>query len=95
MFERVQIPNLGLIENMSYMVNPTNGERMQLYPKGELDSYLGAKKIPKLGEIPFNPSVSLSCEAGIPIVEANPNGVEAKAFYEIADKIATKIFKEV
>jgi ATP-binding protein involved in chromosome partitioning len=92
MFERVQIPNLGLIENMAYMINPANGERMQMFPKGELDSYIKSKKIPKLGEIPFNPSVSLSCEAGIPIVEANPQGIEAKAFMEIADNVASKLF---
>ncbi len=92
MFERIQIPNLGLIENMAYMINPANGERMQMFPKGELDSYIQAKKMDKLGEIPFNPSVSLSCEAGIPIVEANPQGIEAKAFLEIADKVAAKLF---
>jgi ATP-binding protein involved in chromosome partitioning len=92
MFERVKIPNLGLIENMAYMLNPTNGERIQLYPKGEMDSYLQTKKIQKLGEIPFNPSVSLSSEAGIPIVEANPQGAEAKAFMEIAEKVAKQLF---
>lgn len=92
MFERVQVPNLGLIENMAYMVNPANGERMQIFPKGEIDSYLQGKKIEKLGEIPLNPSVSLACEAGVPIVEANPQGIEAKAFAEIAEKIAAKLF---
>jgi ATP-binding protein involved in chromosome partitioning len=92
MFERVQIPNLGLIENMAYMVNPVNGERMQIFPKGELESYLKAKNIPKLGEVPFNPSVSLSCEAGIPVLESNPNGAEAKAFNEMAEQIAAKLF---
>lgn len=92
MFERVQVPNLGLIENMAYLINPANGERMQMFPKGEMESYLEAKKIPKLGEIPMNPSVSLACEAGIPIVEANPTGAEAKAFFEIADKISKTLF---
>lgn len=92
MFERVQIPILGIIENMSYMLNPANGEKMQMFPKGELDSYLQAKKIAKLAEIPFNPSVSLACEAGIPIVEANPVGVEAKAFQEAANKISSMLF---
>ncbi|MEY4616474.1 MAG: mrp protein [Pseudomonadota bacterium] len=92
MFERVQVPNLGLIENMAYMINPANGERMQIFPKGEIDGYLKSKKIEKLGEIPMNPSVSLACEAGIPIVEASPDGAEAKAFCDIAEKIAAKLF---
>lgn len=92
MFERVQVPNLGLVENMSYMTNPSNGEKIQVFPKGELEAFLKAKNIDKLGEIPLNPSVSLSCEAGIPIVESNPDGAEAKAFFEIAAKIGAKLF---
>lgn len=92
MFTRVQIPHLGIIENMAYMINPTNGERIQMFPKGDLDNYLESKKISKLGEVPFNPSVGLACEAGIPIVEANPTGAEAKAFFEIADKVGKILF---
>jgi len=87
MFQRVNVPLLGLVENMAYMVNPVNGEKMQLFPKGEIDSYAQAKNIPKIGEVPFNPSVGLACEAGIPIVEANSNGAEAQEFLRIAERI--------
>lgn len=87
MFQRVSVPLLGMIENMAYMINPANGEKMQLFPKGEIDSYAQAQGIKKLGEIPFNPSVGLACEAGIPIVEANFNGPEAQEFMKIADNI--------
>lgn len=88
MWSRVAVPILGMIENMSYMLNPATGEKIQLFPKGELDQYLDAKKIRKLGEVPFHPQVSLTSEAGIPIVEGNPNSAEAKAFFEIAAQIA-------
>ncbi len=87
MFQRVGIPMLGLIENMSYMINPASGEKIQMFPKGELESYMAANSIPKIGEIPFNPSVGLACEAGIPIVECNKSGVEAQEFFKIADRI--------
>ncbi|MGZ3769812.1 MAG: Mrp/NBP35 family ATP-binding protein [Bdellovibrio sp.] len=87
MFQRVNIPILGLVENMSYMINPANGEKMQLFPKGEIDSYADSKGIKKIGEVPFNPSVGLACEAGIPIVEANSNGAEAQEFMKIADRL--------
>lgn len=87
MFQRVGIRMLGLVENMAYMINPVNGEKIQMFPKGELESYMESKSIPKLGEIPFNPSVGLSCEAGIPIVESNKAGVEAQEFIRIADRI--------
>lgn len=87
MFERVNVPILGMVENMAYMINPANGEKMQLFPKGEMDSYAQSKNIPKLGEVPFNPSVGLACEAGIPIVEANAAGAEAQAFLRMADRL--------
>lgn len=87
MFQRVNIPLLGMVENMSYMINPATGEKMQLFPKGEIDGYAASKNIPKLGEIPFNPSVGMACEAGIPIVEANTSGAEAQEFLKIADRL--------
>ncbi len=88
MFERTGVKIGGVIENMSYMINPVNGEKMQLFPRGEIVSYLESKKIAQLGEIPFNPSVSLGSEAGIPIVESNASSVEAKSFSDIAKKIS-------
>lgn len=87
MFERTGVKISGVVENMSFMLNPANGEKMQLFPKGELNAYLESKRIPKLAEIPFNPSVSLGSEAGIPIVESNSSGVEAQCFYELAKKL--------
>ncbi|AHI05294.1 mrp protein [Bdellovibrio bacteriovorus W] len=89
MYERVNVPVLGMIENMAYMINPVNGEKMQLFPKGEIDKYAEAKGFKKIGEVPFNPSVGLACEAGIPIVEANANGAEAQEFMRIAEQIRT------
>ncbi len=87
MYQRTGVPLLGLVENMAYMINPANGEKMQLFPKGEIESYAASVNMPKIGEIPFNPSVGLACEAGIPIVEANANGAEGQAFMKVADRI--------
>lgn len=91
MFERVGVPLLGFIENMSYMINPANGEKMQLFPKGEIEAYADSKNLKKLGDVPFNPSVGLACEAGIPIVEANPKGAEAQAFMTIAQALLDRL----
>ena len=91
MWNRVQVPILGMVENMAYMINPANGEKMQLYPKGELNAYLDSQKIKHLGEIPFHPNVSMGSEAGIPIVEAYPQSAEAQAFMSIAKAISTTI----
>ncbi len=89
MWSRVAVPILGMIENMSYMLAPGTNEKIQMFPKGELDQYLDAKKIPKIGEVPFNPSVSLAGEAGIPIVESNPKSIEAEVFFKAAEKLQT------
>lgn len=91
MWSRVAVPILGVIENMSYMLNPTSGERIQLFPKGEIDPYLDSKKLPKLGEIPFHPNVSMTSEIGIPIVESQPQSQESQVFAAIAEKIASHL----
>jgi ATP-binding protein involved in chromosome partitioning len=91
MWSRVNVPILGLIENMSYMLAPESGERIQLFTKGELDHFLDAKRIQKLAEIPFHPHVSLGGEAGIPIVESSPESLEARAFFAVAEKLKAKL----
>lgn len=87
MFNRVQTPILGLIENMSYMLNPVNGEKIQLFPKGELDVFITNNGLRKLGEIPFNPNVGMGCEIGLPIIETQPESAESLAFMNIANKL--------
>ena len=87
MFQRTGVKIAGVVENMSYMVNPVNQEKIQLFPQGELNSYLDSKKINKLVEIHFNPSVSLGSEAGVPIVESHSSSAEALCFKTLAEKI--------
>lgn len=89
MFKKVNIPIMGLVENMSCYQAP-NGEKMALFPKGELDKYLKESEIPKLSEIPFTPQTSMGCEIGIPIVHSKPDSLEAKVFQDLADKIIRK-----
>jgi ATP-binding protein involved in chromosome partitioning len=87
MFARVNVKILGLVENMAFMLNPVNGERIQMFPKGELESFIASKQIPKLGEISFNPSIGMASEAGIPVVESHPTSPEAQEFLRIADRL--------
>lgn len=86
MWARVGTPVLGVIENMSYFLAP-GGERIQLFPKGSIDKYLEEKGILKLGEIPFNPTVGLGGEAGIPMAQSHPESAESLAFRSIAMKL--------
>jgi ATP-binding protein involved in chromosome partitioning len=91
MWKRVNVPVLGVVENMSYMLHPATQEKIQLFPKGELESYLVSSQLKKLGEVSFDPSVGLSSEAGIPIVESHPRGRESEAFFAIAKQIVSQI----
>lgn len=90
MFDRLHVPILGVIENMSYLVNPVNQEKMQLYPKGELDQYLQDKEIIKIGELPFNPHIALSCEIGVPVLSQaikDNTTREVQEFFDICEHI--------
>jgi ATP-binding protein involved in chromosome partitioning len=87
MWARVQVPVIGVVENMSWFVPPGSSERIQLFPKGQIDSWLTERGIPKLGEIPFTQAVGVGGEAGIPVVQSAPNSEEAIAFIAIAGRI--------
>lgn len=87
MWSRMNVRLLGVIENMSSFKLPGSDERIQLFPKGSLETYLQDKGINKLGEIPFHPNVGRGSEAGIPIVESEPSSEEALAFKQIAKTI--------
>lgn len=86
MFERTNVPVLGVVENMSYLKTP-NGETVQLFPRGDLDAYLDVKKIKKLAQIPFYPDVGISGEAGVPLVQSHSGHEESDVFLALADQV--------
>ncbi len=86
MFRQIQIPVIGVVENMSYYVE-TNGEKVDLFPRGQIDVYLKEKKVNKLAVIPFHPHVGLSCEAGVPLLESCLDSEEGKAIFLLAEKV--------
>ena len=87
MFEKTKTKHLGLVENMAYFKPNEDSEPIQLFPKGDLDTYIEAKGIQKLVQIPFQPKIGLSAEVGIPVVHSDPESEEAKAFITLADRI--------
>jgi ATP-binding protein involved in chromosome partitioning len=91
MWTRTSVPMLGVIENMSWFVPPGSTERVQLFPKGSMETYLRERGIAKLGEVPFHPNVGIGGEAGIPIVESDPSSEEAQAFMAIARDLDQKL----
>ncbi len=89
MFKKLNVPITGVVENMSHFLTPS-GEKMTLFPKGELDNYLLKNDIQKLAEIPFTQQTAMGCEIGIPIVHSKPESIESQTFMDLADKIMVK-----
>lgn len=88
MWKRVKVPVLGLVENMAYMINPATQEKMDLFPKGDLDQFLSDNQIKKLGEIPFHTHIAKVAEIGMPLDQVYPSGAEAQAFKDLAKSVA-------
>ena len=89
MFKEIQIPLLGVVENMAYFKISDQKEVIQLFPKGQLDTYLQENSIEKLVQIPFHPDIGLCTESGIPIVQEDLK--EGKLFTELAEKIHAQL----
>jgi len=89
MFRRVNVPVLGVVENMSYFEAPS-GEKIQMFPKGELDTYLEKEGLKKLGEVPMSPYISQACEIGVPLFfkKEEPS---SRAFLQIAENVLAQI----
>ncbi len=92
MFEQVAIPVLGVVENMSYFVPPDMPDkRYDIFGQGggrKLSEEFG---IPFLGEVPLGIEVRESGDRGIPVVIAEPDSPQAKAFRAVAEEIARQI----
>ncbi len=84
MFREVQIPVLGVIENMAYFVCPDSGERYYIFGRGKTAEFASAYGIRVLGSIPIDPEVSERSDRGEPVVVGNPESETAKAFLSIA-----------
>ncbi len=91
MFRRVEVPVLGIIENMSYYLCPHCGERAEIFGHGGAHDEAVKLELPFLGEIPLDILVRQTSDAGEPITESKPDSKFAKAYREIAMKIIQNI----
>ena len=91
MFEKMEVPILGLIENMSYFVCPNCDARHEIFAHGGARTYADEHGIPFLGEIPLHPGVRDGGDRGAPIVRSAPNTPEAEAFRAAARQLAARL----
>jgi ATP-binding protein involved in chromosome partitioning len=94
MFDKVQIPVLGIIENMSQFICPHCGKPTEIFDRGGGRRAAEKMAIPFLGEIPLDIKVRQGGDRGVPVVVSHPESAEAKAFMEIAGTIAGRISQE-
>jgi ATP-binding protein involved in chromosome partitioning len=90
MFEKLNVPVFGLVENMSYFVCTHCGERSDIFGHGGARDAADELGLDFLGEIPLQTDVRTAADAGVPIVEALPDSPVAQAFAAIAQKVAAK-----
>jgi ATP-binding protein involved in chromosome partitioning len=87
MFKRVEVPVLGIIENMSYFVCPHCGERSDIFTHGGARRAAAQMGTAFLGEIPLEMAIREGSDAGRPIVAADPDSPHSAAYRAIAGKI--------
>ena len=91
LFRKLGCHILGLVENMSYYQCSACGSQQHLFGKEGARKVSERYGIPFLGEIPLDPGICRSCDEGVPIVISAPKSLHARAFIEIAEKLAAQI----
>lgn len=91
MFEQLNVPILGVVENMSYFVAPDTGKRYDIFGHGGGEMMAQQVKVDFLGEIPLEPQVRIGGDEGRPIVVAEPEAAAAQAMREVARQVAAAV----
>jgi ATP-binding protein involved in chromosome partitioning len=91
MFNKVEVPVLGIVENMSYFIAPDTGNRYDIFGHGGAKAEAEAIGVPFLGEVPLTISIREKSDAGTPIVVSEPDNIQSLVYRDIA----TKVWQEV
>jgi len=91
MFNHLEVPVLGVVENMSYFVCGHCGQRTEIFSHGGGQSVAERMGVPFLGEVPIDPVVRVGGDNGQPVVIAEPDSPAGIAIREIATKVAAAI----
>ncbi|MBA4799313.1 MAG: iron-sulfur cluster carrier protein ApbC [Rhizobiales bacterium] len=87
MFNKVEVPVLGIVENMSYFIAPDTGNRYDIFGHGGAKAEAETIGVPFLGEVPLTMSIRETSDAGTPVVVSEPEGPQAKVYRDIATKV--------
>jgi ATP-binding protein involved in chromosome partitioning len=91
MFHRVNVPVLGIIENMSYFIAPDTGNKYDIFGNGGGEKLAEELEAPFLGGIPIDPRIRIGGDKGVPIVYDIPDSVHSEIIYSIARNLAAQV----
>jgi ATP-binding protein involved in chromosome partitioning len=91
MFKKVNVPVLGIVENMSYFQCPHCGTRSDIFGHGGARHEAERLGVPFLGEIPLHMSIRVSSDSGTPVVESEPDGPHAAIYRAIGAKVRDQL----
>ncbi|KQW32327.1 sodium:proton antiporter [Rhizobium sp. Root274] len=91
MFNKVEVPVLGIIENMSYFIAPDTGNRYDIFGHGGARAEAEAIGVPFLGEVPLTISIREHSDAGTPVVVAEPDSPQTAVYLSIAEKVWAEV----
>jgi ATP-binding protein involved in chromosome partitioning len=91
MYQKLNVPPLGLIENMSHFVCPTCRTESDIFGKGGGETLASDMSVPFLGRIPIYEPIRIGGDTGVPIVVGEPKSPAAQAFRAAAEQLAAQI----
>ncbi len=94
MFENVDVPILGIVENMSSFICPHCGKNSDIFGHGGAEAEAQKLGVPFLGAVPLHMDIRLHSDAGTPIVMSEPDGPHAAIYKAIALKVAAQLMPE-
>jgi ATP-binding protein involved in chromosome partitioning len=91
MYQKLNVPTLGLVENMSHFVCPTCRTESDIFGKGGGETMASELEVPFLGRIPIYEPIRIGGDTGVPIVIGEPSSPAAQAFRVAAEQLAAQV----
>ncbi len=91
MFETVNVPILGVIENMSYFIAPDTGNRYEIFGQGGGQKLCDEYGLNFLGQVPIGFEVREGGDRGVPVVVSSPDSAQSEAFRNVAEEVARHV----
>jgi ATP-binding protein involved in chromosome partitioning len=91
MYEKLNIPTLGLVENMSYFTCSNCHHEHDIFGHGGGETMAQQMNIPFLGRLPVYQPIRVGSDVGIPLVVAEPQAPATRAFFQVAERVAAQV----